>query len=84
MHIKEKNWECVNIRNNLGVVILAAVNGMNNGTIAGVNANQVAAVNTIIGADFIPSHTVWDEDWSIAGGHPTDLAVSNPNANNGG
>ncbi|CAB5394072.1 unnamed protein product [Rhizophagus irregularis] len=68
---------------------------MNNDAIAGVAANQfhgragvlhgqAGAVNTITGADFIPSHTVWDEDWSIANGHPTDLAVNNPNANNGG
>ena len=25
----------------------------------------------------------WDEDWHIAGGHPTNIAVNAPNANNG-
>ncbi|CAB5378097.1 unnamed protein product [Rhizophagus irregularis] len=93
-HIKGKNWECVNLLDNLGVANLGAVNGMNNGAIVGVAANQfrggagalhgqAAAVNTITGANFIPDHTVWDEDWSIAEGRPTDLAVNNPNANNG-
>ncbi|CAB5331942.1 unnamed protein product [Rhizophagus irregularis] len=76
------------------VANLGAVNGMNNGAIAGVAANQfrgeagalhgqATAVNTITGANFIPDHTVWDEDWLIAKGCPTDLAVNNPNANNG-
>ncbi|CAB5322061.1 unnamed protein product [Rhizophagus irregularis] len=92
-HIKGKNWECANLLDNIGVVTFAAVNNMNNGTIAGVAANQfhgragvlheqVATVNTITGANFIPNHTVWDEDWSIANGRPTDLAINNPNANN--
>ncbi|CAG8771717.1 13704_t:CDS:2, partial [Rhizophagus irregularis] len=39
-HIKGKNWECVNLLNNLGVANLGAVNGMNNGAIVGVAANQ--------------------------------------------
>ncbi|GET51505.1 hypothetical protein GLOIN_2v1778046 [Rhizophagus irregularis DAOM 181602=DAOM 197198] len=74
---------------------LAAFNALNNGAIQAVAANQfcgeagvlhgqAAAVNTITGANFIPDHTVWDEDWSIAEGRPTDIAVNNPNANNGG
>ncbi|CAB4481107.1 unnamed protein product [Rhizophagus irregularis] len=67
-HIKGKNWECVNLLDNLGVANLGAVNGMNNGAIVGVAANQFRG-----GAD-----------WSIAEGRPTDLAVNNPNANNGG
>ncbi|CAG8629204.1 41541_t:CDS:2 [Gigaspora margarita] len=25
----------------------------------------------------------WDEDWRIAGGHPTNIATNAPNANNG-
>ncbi|PKY57685.1 hypothetical protein RhiirA4_429167 [Rhizophagus irregularis] len=90
-HIKGKNWECENIRNNLGVANLGAVNAMNNGAITAVNANQFVGralvqhgVVGVTGANFIPGHTVWDEDWTIAGGRPTDLAVSNPNANNGG
>ena len=64
---------------------------MNNGAIAGLNANQfrgqasivygnASAVNTITGQSFIPDETVWEEDWSIAGGRPTDLAVNAPNA----
>ena len=62
---------------------------MNNGTIAGLNANQfrgqahtlhgnAGAVNTITGQSFIPDEIVWKEDWSIAGGRPTDLAPNVP------
>ncbi|CAB4425136.1 unnamed protein product [Rhizophagus irregularis] len=94
-HIKGKNWECVNIQDNAGAANLAAFNALNNGAIQAIAANQflgtalvthgqAAADNTITGATFISSHTVWDEDWSIADGRPTDLAVNNPNANNGG
>ncbi|CAB5348487.1 unnamed protein product [Rhizophagus irregularis] len=94
-HIKGKNWECVNLLDNTGVANLAAFNALNNGAIQAVAANQfrgganvlhgqAAAVNTITGANFIPDHTVWDEDWSIVEGRPTDIAVNNPNANNGG
>ncbi|CAB5378251.1 unnamed protein product [Rhizophagus irregularis] len=93
-HIKGKNWECANLLDNTGAATLATLSGLNNGTIGAVAVNQflgralavhgqVAADNTITGASFIPRHTVWDEDWSIADGHPTDLAVNNPNANNG-
>ncbi|GBC46968.2 hypothetical protein GLOIN_2v1885507 [Rhizophagus irregularis DAOM 181602=DAOM 197198] len=95
IHIKGKNWECVNLLDNTGVANLAAFNALNNGAIQAVVANQfrggagvlhgqAAAVNTITGANFIPDHTVWDEDWSIVKGRPTDIAVNNPNANNGG
>ncbi|CAB4413324.1 unnamed protein product [Rhizophagus irregularis] len=94
-HIKGKNWEYVNLLDNIGVATFHAVNAMNNGAIAAVAVNQFVrralvqrgqapADNTITGATFILSHTVWDEDWSIADGRPTDLAVNNPNANNGG
>ena len=68
---------------------------MNNGAIAGLNTNQfrgqahtvhgnAGVVNTITGQSFIPDETVWEEDWSIAGGRPTDLAPNAPNAGGGG
>ncbi|CAB5370840.1 unnamed protein product [Rhizophagus irregularis] len=92
-YIKGKNWECANLLDNTGAATLAALSGLNNGAIGAVAVNQflgralavhgqVAADNTITGASFIPRHTVWDEDWLIADGRPTDLAVNNPNANN--
>ncbi|CAB5382560.1 unnamed protein product [Rhizophagus irregularis] len=95
VRIHGKNWECANLLDNTGVANLAAFNALNNAAIQAVAANQfrggagvlhgqAAAVNTITGANFIPDHTVWDEDWSIAEGRPTDIAVNNPNANNGG
>ncbi|CAB4408614.1 unnamed protein product [Rhizophagus irregularis] len=72
---KEKNWECVNLLDNIGAATFHAVNAMNNGAIAAVAVNQFVgralvrrgqapADNTITGATFIPSHTVWDEDCS--------------------
>ena len=62
---------------------------MNNGAIAGLNANQfrgqafivhgnTGVVNTITGQSFIPDETVWEKDWSIAGERPTDLAPNAP------
>ena len=67
---------------------------MNNSAIAGLNANQfreqasivhgnAGVVNTITGQSFIPDETVWEEDWSIAGGCPTDLAENAPNSAGG-
>ena len=44
---------------------------------------NAGVVNTITGQSFIPDETVWEEDWSIAGGRPTDLAVNTPNVGNG-
>ncbi|CAG8713534.1 17496_t:CDS:2 [Rhizophagus irregularis] len=48
MHIKGKNWKCANIRNNLAVANLAAANAL-------AQHGQAAVVNTITGADFIPT-----------------------------
>ncbi|PKY63467.1 hypothetical protein RhiirA4_492491, partial [Rhizophagus irregularis] len=94
-HIKGKNWECANLRDNTGAATFAAFNALNNGAIqavavnqflgtAGVKHGQAGGDNTITGATFIPSHTVWNEDWSIADSRPTDIAVNIPNANNRG
>ncbi|RGB35848.1 hypothetical protein C1646_758788 [Rhizophagus diaphanus] len=68
-HIKGKNWEYANIRNNTGVATIAAINAMNNATIGGVAANQFIgsafakhgradADATITSTTFIPNHTV--------------------------
>ena len=92
--IKGKNWELQNILDGIGVATIRLFRAMNNGAIAGLNANQfrgqthtlhgnAGAVNTITGQSFILDETVWEEDWSIAGGHPTDLAVNAPNAGGG-
>ena len=89
--IKGKNWELQNILDGVGVATIRLLRTMNNGTIADVNANQfrrqafivhgnAGVVNTITGQFFIPDETVWEEDWSIAGGRPTDFAVNAPNA----
>ncbi len=93
--IKGKNWELQNILDGVGVATIRLFRAMNNGAIAGLNANQfrgqahtlhgtAGAVNTVTGQSFIPDETIWEEDWSIAGGRPTDLAVNAPNAGGGG
>ncbi|PKK55844.1 hypothetical protein RhiirC2_801353 [Rhizophagus irregularis] len=59
----------INLLDNIGTATFAAINNINNGAIAGVAANQfqgragilhgqAGAVNTITGADFIPSYTL--------------------------
>ncbi|CAG8790271.1 15408_t:CDS:1, partial [Acaulospora morrowiae] len=72
------------------------INGLaNNNALRNINANQfrdgalqirntVSADNNAIAIPLVPAHTVFDEDWSIAGGQPTDLAPNAPNANAGG
>ena len=63
---------------------------MNNVAIGGLNANQfreqvhilqgtAGAVNTVTGQSFIPDETIWEEDWSIAGGRPTNFAINASN-----
>ena len=76
------------------MVTIRAFRALNNGAIAGMNPNQfrgqaliihgTAGADVITGHTFIPDETVWKEDWSIAGGHTTDLAPNAPNAGGGG
>src|ERR1041384_6684785 len=93
--IKGKNWELQNVLDGIGVATIRLFRAMNNGAIVALNANQfrgqasivhgnAGAVNTITGHSFIPDETVWEEDWSIVGGRPTDLAPNAPNAGGGG
>src|SRR5438046_4218563 len=48
---------------------------------AALNARLVAA-DAGAGALLIPTHTVWDENWTVAGGRPTRKHVCTTNANN--
>ena len=92
--IKGKNWELQNVLDGIGVATIRLFRAMNNGAIVALNANQfrgqasivhgnAGAVNTITGHSFIPDETVWEEDWSIVGGRPSDFAVNAPNAGGG-
>jgi hypothetical protein len=94
--IKGRNYQLDNILDNTGVATATAFRALNNGGLTGINANQfrgqalvlrnaAGGDNTITGANIIPAG-VWDEDWSIAGGHPAPAgtAVVAPNANGGG
>ena len=94
--IKGRNWELQNISDNTGLANIGAINGLaNNNALRAINANQfrggalhtrntVPADNNAIANPIVPGHTVWEEDWSISGGHPTLLAPNAPNANAGG
>ncbi|CAG8670512.1 18692_t:CDS:2, partial [Acaulospora morrowiae] len=83
--IKSRNWQCDNIFDGTGVNDLNAIQALNNGALTGINANQflgealvvrnnAGGDNTITGANIIPADT-WDEDWSIAGGHPAPIGT---------
>ncbi|CAJ0876116.1 9046_t:CDS:2, partial [Entrophospora sp. SA101] len=96
-NIKGKNWKCNNLSDNLGVATLTAVRtlGAGNGgnQIGGLNtanqfrgkaAEEIGRIGAGIaaGINIIPNVT-WDEDWSIAGGEPTNNAPVAPNAGGG-
>ncbi|CAG8634663.1 8186_t:CDS:2 [Paraglomus brasilianum] len=97
-HLKNKNWELQNISDNTGLADLGAINGLaNNNALRNINANQfrggalqirntVPADNNAIAihVPLVPAHTVFDENWLISGGRPTELAPNAPNANAGG
>ncbi|CAG8692640.1 1311_t:CDS:2 [Acaulospora morrowiae] len=86
--IKNRNWQCDNILDSTSINILNAIRLLNNRDLTGINANQflgealvvrnnVRSDNTIIGANIIPVGT-WDENWSIAGGHPAPIGTPSP------
>ncbi|RIB28848.1 hypothetical protein C2G38_2156803 [Gigaspora rosea] len=73
--IKGRNWQCDNILDSTGVNTLNAIRALNNGGLTAlVVRNNAGGDNTITGANIIPVGT-WDEDWSIAGGHPAPIGT---------
>ncbi|CAB5123263.1 unnamed protein product [Rhizophagus irregularis] len=79
----KQNWELTNLLDNTGQANLVAVNGR---TAVQIGAN---ALNEAVGQ---PGNAIvklravedaWNEDWRIAGGHPTNAPVNAPNANAG-
>ncbi|UZO09460.1 uncharacterized protein OCT59_029683 [Rhizophagus irregularis] len=79
----KQNWEVTNLFDNTGQANLVAVNGR---TAVQIGAN---ALNEAVGQ---PGNAIvklravedaWNEDWRIAGGHPTNAPVNAPNANAG-
>ncbi|CAG8640977.1 5426_t:CDS:2, partial [Ambispora gerdemannii] len=86
--IKNRNWQCNNILDSTDVNDLNAIRALNNDALTGINANQflgevlivrnnTGSDNTITSANIIPVGT-WDEDWSIAGGHPAPIETPFP------
>ncbi|CAG8463632.1 17194_t:CDS:2 [Acaulospora morrowiae] len=94
-NLKNKNWELQNISDNTNLADLGAIIGLaNNNVLRAINANQfkggalhirniVSANNNAIATPLVLAHTIFDEDWLISGGRPTDLTPNAPNANAG-
>ncbi|CAG8599598.1 4331_t:CDS:2 [Acaulospora morrowiae] len=92
-HLKNKNWELQNINDNTGLADLGAINRLaNNNALRAINVNQfrsgalhirntVPVNNNAIAIPLVLAHTVFDKDWLISGGRPTDLAPNALNAN---
>src|SRR6185437_17146246 len=78
--LRRKNWELGNLLDNTGQVDLGATQGRT-AVQLGANLRHGAVGQT--GNIVIPAHTVFDEDWSFADGHPTDRLPNAPNANTG-
>src|SRR6266498_4992184 len=77
------NWELTNLTDGTGQANLVAVNGRNAGQIGadGLNEALGQAGNAIVKLRAVEG--LWDEDWCIVGGHPTNLPVNTSNAGNG-
>jgi hypothetical protein len=94
--IKNRNWQLDNIiALATGPANISALRGLNNGALVALPVghflnealtlrNNAVGTNTITGADIIPTG-VWEEDWSIAGGHPSNAGapIVNPNVAGG-
>src|SRR6266542_2669682 len=79
----KQNWELTNLLDNTGQANLVAVNGRTAIQI-GVNAlNEIVGQpeNAIVKLRAVED--AWNEDWRIAGDHPTNASVNAPNANAG-
>ncbi|RIB15351.1 hypothetical protein C2G38_2192589 [Gigaspora rosea] len=63
----KQNWELANLLDNTGQANLVAALGQ--------PGTAIVKLRAVEGP--------WDEDWRIAGGRPTNIAVNVPNANNG-
>ena len=83
-----KNWELSNIISTVNRTLVQLqgdgqariVGHLSHTAPAGLNAQLVAA-DAGAGALVIPGHTVFNEDWTPAGGKPTSKVVCAPNAN---
>ena len=79
----KQNWELANLLDNTEQVNLVAVNGQTAVQIRNQALNEAFGQP---GTAIIKLRVVkglQDEDWRIAGGRPTNIAVNAPNANNG-
>ena len=78
----KQNQELANLLDNTGQANLVAVNGQNAGQIGNQALNEAFGQPGIAIIKLRAVEGLWDEDWHIAGSHPTNIAVNAPNANN--
>ena len=78
-----KNWELQNVLDNSGIgANIGAIRGANAGAITGAVASFPNVPAGLAGADIIPARGLL-EDWSIAGGRPTNAVPVAVNAGGG-
>ena len=77
------NWELTNLTDGTGQANLVAVNGRTAVQIGADGLNEALGQpgNAIVKLRAVEDP--WNEDWRVAGGHPTNLPVNAPNAGNG-
>jgi len=78
-----KNWELQNVLDNSAIgATIAHIRGANGGAITGAVNSFPNVPLGLAGADIIPARNV-AEDWTIAGGRPTNAVPVAPNAGGG-
>ncbi|GBB96932.1 hypothetical protein RclHR1_28790003 [Rhizophagus clarus] len=78
-----KNWELQNVLDNSAIgATIAHIRGANAGAITGAVNSFLNVPLGLAGADIIPARNV-AEDWTIAGGRPTNAVPVAPNAGGG-
>jgi hypothetical protein len=77
------NWKLTNLTDGTGQANLVAVNGRTAVQIGADGLNEVLGQpgNAIVKLRAVEDP--WNEDWRVAGSHPTNLPVNAPNAGNG-
>ncbi len=81
--ITKQNWELANLFNNTGQVNLIVVNRWTAVQIGNQALNKAFGQPETAIIKLRVVEGPWDEDWCIASGHLTNIAVNASNANNG-
>ncbi|GES81414.1 hypothetical protein GLOIN_2v1778046 [Rhizophagus clarus] len=79
----KQNWELQNLLDGTAQATLQGINGLNADAIGvnGINEANGQPGNVIVKLRAVEG--LWDEDWRVAGGRPTNAVPNAPNAGNG-